>query len=62
MLQKCTQNENALEKSAQSPKPYFRVMLILRYHSFGKCLFLSHALFQERAYYRENTVFAIQNA
>ena len=21
MLQKCTQNENALEKSAQSPKP-----------------------------------------
>ena len=35
---------------------YFRAMLILKYHSFGKCLFSSHAYFQERAYYRENTV------
>ena len=35
---------------------YFRAMLILSYHSFGKCLFSSHAYFQERAYYRENTV------
>ena len=35
---------------------YFRAMLILRYHSFRKCLFSSHAYFQERAYYRENTV------
>ena len=35
---------------------YFRAMLILRCHSFGKCLFSSHAYFQERAYYRENTV------
>ena len=31
-------------------------MLILRYHSFRKCLFSSHAYFQERAYHRENTV------
>ena len=29
---------------------YFRAMLILRYHSFG------NAYFQERVYYRENTV------
>ena len=35
---------------------YFRAMLILRYHSLGKCLFSIHAYFQERAYYRENTV------
>ena len=35
---------------------YFRAMLILSYHSFGKCLSSSHAYFQERAYYRENTV------
>ena len=39
---------------------YFRAMLILRYHSFGKCLFSSHAYFQERAYYRENTVFQMK--
>ena len=32
-------------------------MLILRCHSFGKCLFSSHAYFQAKAYYRENTVF-----
>ena len=80
-------NENALEKSAQSPKSlkslgserkplnleledemlcyfvsrffmhtYFRAMLILRCHSFGKCLFSSHAYFHEFAYYQENTV------
>ena len=35
---------------------YFRAMLILKCHSFGNCLFSSHAYFQERAYYRENTV------
>ena len=35
---------------------YFRAMLILRYHSLGKCLFSIHVYFQERAYYREITV------
>ena len=35
---------------------YFQAMLIFKYHSFGKRLFSSHAYFQVRAYFRENTV------
>ena len=35
---------------------YFRTILILRCHSFGKCLFSSHDNFQAKAYYQENTV------
>ena len=35
---------------------YFQAMLILKYHSFGKRLFSSHAYFQVRAYFRENAV------
>ena len=38
---------------------YFRAMLISRCHSFGKCLFSSHAYFRASAYYQEYTVFLI---
>ena len=37
-------------------RAYFQAMLIFKYHSFGKRLFSSHAYFQVRAYFRENTV------
>ena len=39
-----------------SKDAYFQAMLIFKYHSFGKRLFSSHAYFQVRAYFRENTV------
>ena len=42
-----------------SKDAYFQAMLIFKYHSFGKRLFSIHAYFQVRAYFRENTVNAI---
>ena len=35
---------------------YFKGILILRCHGFGKCLFSSHAYFRASAYYQEFTV------
>ena len=44
------------KRSFNDTNAYFRAMLILRCHSFGKFLFSSYAYFQAKPYYRQNTV------
>ena len=53
---------NAVSNAVVIYHAYFQAMLILRCHSFGKCLFLSHAYFRNSAYYREFTVNQIVRA